>query len=324
MSHLLGTATAHNLVRVFPLQERLKGLCQGIESRPGRVHVVGGGVMGGDIAAWCALQGLRVTVQDLGPEPLGRALTRAQTLYARRLKDPRLVRAALDRLIPDTRGGGVASADVLVEAVYEDLEAKQAVNAAVERRLKPTAWIATNTFSIPLEQLAHKSGVARRLLQAAAAVGWRRFEHLQGRTGWSPELLLWPLLGPWVARKIMSRLGGRLRLAVCGGAPLPPEVARLLVGLGLPLLQGYGLTEASPVISVNRLRANVPDSVGRALPNVEVRIGESEELQVRAPSVMLGYWRRPAASAAIVDADGWLHTGIRLGWTPGMATSPAG
>ncbi len=102
-------------------------------------------------------------------------------------------------------------------------------------------------------------------------------------------------------RNILSNAYGGLQTAEV----FPDD--RLFVGLGLPLLQGYGLTETSPVISVNRLRANVPDSVERALPNVEVRIGESEELQVRAPSVMLGYWRRPAASAAI--ADGWLHTG---------------
>ena len=84
------------------------------------------------------------------------------------------------------------------------------------------------------QQLAHKSGEARRLLQAAATVGWRRFEHLQGRAGWSPDLMLWPLLEPLVAHKIMARLGGRLRLAVCGGAPLPLEVARLFISSASP------------------------------------------------------------------------------------------
>jgi len=112
-----------------------------------------------------------------------------------------------------------------------------------------------------------------------------------------------------VARPILDRFGGRLRLAVVGGAAMDPAIAGLFIGLGLPVLQGYGLTEASPVVSVNRLDDNDPETVGRPLDNVEVRLGEAGELLVRGPSVMLGYWNDPAATARVLDRDGWLHTG---------------
>jgi long-chain acyl-CoA synthetase len=94
-----------------------------------------------------------------------------------------------------------------------------------------------------------------------------------------------------------------------GGAALPPEIARLFISLGITLLQGYGLTETSPVISVNTPENNLPSSVGLALPGVEVRIGADEELQARGPGIMLGYWNNPEATAAMIDDEGWLGTG---------------
>jgi len=100
-----------------------------------------------------------------------------------------------------------------------------------------------------------------------------------------------------------------MRFAVLGGAPLDPAIAWLFQGLGLPVLQGYGMTEASPVISVNRLEGNVPESVGMPLDNVEVRIAADGELLARGPSVMKGYWNNPEASAKSLDREGWLHTG---------------
>jgi long-chain acyl-CoA synthetase len=180
--------------------------------------------------------------------------------------------------------------------------------------IRPTVLVAVpriyeriyNAIHTSLEQgprLRHK------LFTLAVDVGWDRFEHQQGRKGWHPRLLLWPLLKLLVADKVMGRLGGRLRISVSGGAALPPKVSRLFIALGLPLIQGYGLTETSPVISANLMDNNHPSSVGLPLQGIEVRIGEQEALMVRGPSVMLGYWNNPAATAAIIDQDGWLNTG---------------
>ncbi|MFP4080246.1 MAG: AMP-dependent synthetase/ligase [Ectothiorhodospira sp.] len=157
--------------------------------------------------------------------------------------------------------------------------------------------------------LESRSALERPLFRLTVDVGWRRFEHRQGRAGWHPKVLLWPLLKRLVADKVTTRLGGRLRYAVCGGAPLPPPIARFFIGLGLPVYHGFGMTEASPVVSVNRPDDNLPASVGRPLPGVEVRIGPQEELLVRGPSVMQGYWNNPQATADTLDAEGWLHSG---------------
>ena len=157
--------------------------------------------------------------------------------------------------------------------------------------------------------LEAKSPLARALFKLAVDVGWRRFEYQQGRARWHVGLVLWPLLKLLVADKVMAKLGGRLRLAVVGGAPLPISVARLFIGLGLPMIQGYGLTETSPVISVNRVEDNDPASVGILLEDVEARIGEQDELLVRSPGIMLGYWANEKATREMIDAEGWLHTG---------------
>jgi long-chain acyl-CoA synthetase len=112
-----------------------------------------------------------------------------------------------------------------------------------------------------------------------------------------------------VGRKIRRVLGGRLRVAVTGGAPIAPQVARFFNSLGIPLVQGYGLTEAGPVVTVSPLDDNITASVGIPLPGLEVRIGDQEELFVRSPGIMLGYWKRPQETAEVIDAKGWLHTG---------------
>jgi 3-hydroxyacyl-CoA dehydrogenase/enoyl-CoA hydratase/3-hydroxybutyryl-CoA epimerase len=151
---LLRTPTAGNLVRVFRLQERLKSLGKEGAFQPKHVHVVGAGTMGGDIAAWCALRGLTVTLQDQDAARLAPAMGRAAKLFKDRLRDERRVRDALDRLAPDVAGDGVVRADVIVEAIFENVEAKRALFAAVERRAKPAAILATNTSSIPLEEIA--------------------------------------------------------------------------------------------------------------------------------------------------------------------------
>ena len=164
------------------------------------------------------------------------------------------------------------------------------------------------------ETLAQQPRKAR-LLALAQTIGWRRFRAEQGlpaddagRPG-AFDALLWPLLQRLVARPVLARFGGRLRVAVSGGAPLPPAIARAFIGLGLPLLQGYGMTETSPVVGVNGLDDNDPASIGRVLPGVQVRIGENRELQVGGPSVMRGYWKRPEDTAKVLSSDGWMSTG---------------
>lgn len=158
-------------------------------------------------------------------------------------------------------------------------------------------------------KLADGPAYAAWLFDLAVNVGYSRFEHAQGRGPWRLSHLLWPILKYLVANKLTRRLGGSIRLAVSGGAALPPETARIFIGLGITVLQGYGLTETSPVISVNRPEDNIPASVGTALAGVATRVGANGALQVRGPTVMLGYWRDPAATRAMVDDEGWLDTG---------------
>jgi 3-hydroxyacyl-CoA dehydrogenase/enoyl-CoA hydratase/3-hydroxybutyryl-CoA epimerase len=150
---LLVTDTAQNLVRVFYLRENLKSLADGKwDGR--RVHVIGAGAMGGDIAAWCAWHGFTVSLGDTKPEPIGGAIKRASDLYAIIGRDNRRrVRDSLDRLIPDLKGQGVATADLIIEAVPEVLDLKRKIFAGIEPHMKRDAILATNTSSIPLEQL---------------------------------------------------------------------------------------------------------------------------------------------------------------------------
>jgi 3-hydroxyacyl-CoA dehydrogenase / enoyl-CoA hydratase / 3-hydroxybutyryl-CoA epimerase len=176
MASLAEHPTTRNLIRIFGLQDRLKALGKpgtdpnrmnrgpspGDEPGPAPVrhlHVIGAGAMGGDIAAWCALRGINVTLQDLAPERIAPAIKRAAGLYKKRLKQPHLIQAAMDRLVPDVAGHGVARADLVIEAIVENAEVKRKLFAQVEPRMKPEAILASNTSSIPLQDL---SGVLRR------------------------------------------------------------------------------------------------------------------------------------------------------------------
>jgi 3-hydroxyacyl-CoA dehydrogenase/enoyl-CoA hydratase/3-hydroxybutyryl-CoA epimerase len=163
IAQLFTTETARNLIRVFLLQDRLKAL-GGKPAMPlERVHVVGAGVMGGDIAAWSALRGLQVTLQDRESGLIEPALKRARALFEKRLRDPAQVTQALGRLTADVPGDGVAQADVVIEAIFESLQAKRELYAALEPRMKPGAILATNTSSIVLEHLAEHLIDPRRL-----------------------------------------------------------------------------------------------------------------------------------------------------------------
>ena len=162
-AHLMVTPTAQNLIRVFFLREQMKREA-GSGNRIGQVHVIGAGAMGGDIAAWCASQGLRVSLADMKPEPIAAAIRRASELFGKIIRKPIDVRDALDRLIPDMDGEGVRSADLIIEAVPEKLELKQRVYASLESRMKPGAILATNTSSIPLQDLRATLQRPERLL----------------------------------------------------------------------------------------------------------------------------------------------------------------
>ncbi|WP_456376680.1 3-hydroxyacyl-CoA dehydrogenase NAD-binding domain-containing protein [Thiolapillus sp.] len=164
VSSLLTGETAQNLIRVFLLQDLLKGLAEKSDFLAKHVHVIGGGVMGGDIAAWCVLRGLKVTLQDRAPEYLGRAIARAHALFQKKLKDRYLLQDAVDRLLPDHLGEGVGKADVVIEAIFEDMGAKQKLYEKVEPQMKADALLATNTSSIPLEKLAEKLQHPARLI----------------------------------------------------------------------------------------------------------------------------------------------------------------
>ena len=146
--------TTENLIRIFFLQERLKGQGKGADFQAKHVHVVGAGVMGGDIAAVCAMRGLTVTLQDTSAERLAPAIKRAAELFEKRLREPRRVRDAFDRLVPDVSGSGAANADVIIEAIFENLEAKRQLFAKLEAAAKPGAILASNTSSLKLADIA--------------------------------------------------------------------------------------------------------------------------------------------------------------------------
>ena len=151
--------TTKNLIRIFKLQERLKAFGKQGAEPVRHLHVIGAGAMGGDIAAWSALRGVTVTLQDLAPERISPAIKRAAELFRKRLKQPHLVQAAMDRLIPDVAGSGVAKADLIIEAIVENAEVKRKLFAQIEPRMKEGAILASNTSSIPLQDL---SGVLKR------------------------------------------------------------------------------------------------------------------------------------------------------------------
>jgi 3-hydroxyacyl-CoA dehydrogenase/enoyl-CoA hydratase/3-hydroxybutyryl-CoA epimerase len=151
---LLQGDTAKNLIRVFTLRERLKSFSKDSDFKAKHVHVIGAGVMGGDIAAWCARKGLKVTLQDQSFEKIAPAISRAHDFFKKSLRKPRLCQAASDRLIADPDGLGMASADVIIEAVFENLAVKQRLMQEIEARAKPEALIATNTSSIPLDEIS--------------------------------------------------------------------------------------------------------------------------------------------------------------------------
>ncbi|THD45739.1 MAG: long-chain fatty acid--CoA ligase [Bradyrhizobium sp.] len=159
---------------------------------------------------------------------------------------------------------------------------------------------------------AEASPLKRRIVALAASLGWELHEFRHGRgpaPGFVARGMLWPLLERLVARRVLAALGGRLRVPMSGGAALPTKVAQFFAGLGLPLIEGYGLTEAGPVVTSTAIEGSLPGSVGQPLYGLEVRLGEQSELIVRSPAVMQGYWQNEQATAQALSPDGWLRTG---------------
>ncbi|CAN5436028.1 3-hydroxyacyl-CoA dehydrogenase NAD-binding domain-containing protein [soil metagenome] len=163
-------STTQNLIRLFFLQEQLKEIAKKASPQskslptPKHIHVIGAGVMGSDIAAWCAVQGFHVTLQDREPELLAKGIKRAYALFQKKLKEPLLIQAAMDRLIPDVLGLGIAEADIIIEAIFENLEVKRTLLLAIENKMKADAILATNTSSILLEEIAEVLKHPQRLV----------------------------------------------------------------------------------------------------------------------------------------------------------------
>lgn len=164
VARLARTSTAHNLIRVFLLQERLKAAGGGVDPGIRHVHVIGAGVMGGDIAAWAALKGFEVTLQDRGLELVQPALDRAGRFYEKKLKTPEKIDAATARLHADVEGAGVARADLVIEAIFENAGAKKALYASIEPQFQAEAILASNTSSIPLDELRAGLAAPQRFL----------------------------------------------------------------------------------------------------------------------------------------------------------------
>lgn len=186
------------------------------------------------------------------------------------------------------------------------------------KTIRPTVIISVprvyeRIFARVQDKLKKSRPEARYLFDWAVEIGWRDFcrrNHLPvehtGRA-WLDGLMR-PLVRK-VSSTLLDQFGGRLRIAISGGAALSSKVARTFCGLGLPIIQGYGMTEASPIIAGNNRTLNQPNTVGKPFNNVEVRLGEGDEIQIKGPSITRGYWNRPDATADAFTEDGWFRTG---------------
>lgn len=285
ISELLCTPTSRNLVRVFLLQDRLKGLGGKSPADFRHVHVIGAGVMGGDIAAWSAFRGMTVTLQDRTEELIQPALDRAKVFFDKRLKDPAAAAAAFARLRMDVKGDGVADSDVVIEAIFENVDAKRALYAELEPKLKPTALLATNTSSIKIETLAEKLKDPSRLvgihffnpvaqLQLVEIVQGMSTQPqvLQDALKFTRKLDKLPLpcksAPGFVVNRILTPYINEAIFAVEGGIPAA-AVDRVGKGFGMPM----GPIELTDVVGLD-----VSLHVGRVL---------AEAFQRRVPDILI-------------------------------------
>jgi len=289
IAHLFTTPTSRNLVRVFQLQDRLKssGGKGGADIR--KVHVVGAGVMGGDIAAWAALRGFTVTLQDRAPEYVAPALQRAVELFDKRVRDPAKNAAARARLTADVAGDGVPDADVVIEAIFENLEAKQELYARLEPRMKTGALLATNTSSIMLEPLAaklanparlvglhffnpvaqmplievvHAAGTDAQAVQAAAGFA-KRLDKLPVPCRSAPGFMVNRVLTPYMYEAMLAAQEG----------VAPAAIDRAAVEFGMPM----GPIELVDVVGLD-VAAHVGEIIARELGRTVTQIARLDEL----------------------------------------------
>jgi 3-hydroxyacyl-CoA dehydrogenase / enoyl-CoA hydratase / 3-hydroxybutyryl-CoA epimerase len=275
ISELMCTPTSRNLVRVFFLQDRLKSLGGKSTAEFHHVHVIGAGVMGGDIAAWSAFRGMTVTLQDRSEELIRPAMDRAKAFFERRLKDPAAAAAALARLRMDVKGDGVGDSDVVIEAIFENVDAKRALYAQLEPRLKRNAVLATNTSSIRIETLCEKLVDPSRLVgihffnpvaqlqlveivQGAATEPQvvqnalkftRKLDKLPLPCKSAPGFVVNRILSPYVNEALFALEGGIPaavidRVATAFGMPMGPIELTDVVGLDVSLHVGRVLAEA--------------------------------------------------------------------------------
>ncbi len=367
LDQIVRSPTAGNLVRVFFLQERLKGLGkapaeggvpaeEGVPAEggvptegdvaakggarasqtPKHIHVIGAGTMGGDIAAWCALRGLKVTLQDQGIDRIQPALARAQTLFTKRLRDPYARRAAQDRLMPDPDGHGMAHADLILEAIFEDLNAKHGLLRDIEKRARPDAVIASNTSSLrledlrsvmqrperlvgvhffnpvammPLVEVVEANGVDRSALQRALQFV-RTIDKLPLPVKSAPGFLVNAVLAPYMLaamRKVDDGLSAsEIDQALLDfGMPMGPLMLADTVGLDIALAAGRSLAAEHP-------SGQSHNTADQASPNTKP---ESSDAAIA---------RVPRCLQERVDAG---HLGKKTGqgfyhWKDGKATGP--
>ncbi|WP_455365225.1 3-hydroxyacyl-CoA dehydrogenase NAD-binding domain-containing protein [Kaarinaea lacus] len=290
LSSLVVGETAQNLIRVFFLQDKLKSIGDKKLFSPRRVHVIGAGVMGGDIAAWCALQGFQVTLQDRQEKNIARVIKNASKLYQKKLKDPIQVQATLDRLIPDMNGLGLPHADVIIEAIFESKEAKHTLFREIEPIIKPDALLATNTSSIPLEELGEALSEPGRLvgihffnpvamMQLVEIVGaentqqevldkaasfTRHISRLPLPVKSSPGFLVNRVLMPYLIESVILETEGISAAAIDAsatdfGMPMGPILLADTVGLDICLSVAENLSETTSVDVPQRLKTLVND-----------------------------------------------------------------
>ncbi len=195
-----------------------------------------------------------------------------------------------------------------IAKLNDDLEAIRPTLMITVPRIFERAHDAIQTDLAARSPAVHR-WLSYRLFKLTLTIGWRRFEIAQKRASWGLDQLLMPLLRVVVAKNITAKFGGNLRYVICGGAPLAANISRTFIALGIPILQGYGLTETGPTLSVNTPNKNKPSSIGLPLIGNEIKLSHDRELHARGASIMLGYWQNAEATRACLDSDGWFASG---------------